>query len=202
MTEDRRVGRSREALHRAMIALVLEKGFEAVTIKDIVERANVGRSTFYAHFAGKEDLLTSEMAELRVLLDRHQAAALARDGGIDRRCLGFSLALFEHARSYRDIYRVLVGERGSAIVMNRLRGLLADLVRDDLAALAPPEAGDPIPRSALVQFVVGGLIAMLIWWTERDATLAPEAVDAMFRCLTVPAVAAALGAGRPGDSAR
>jgi AcrR family transcriptional regulator len=190
MTEDRRIGRSRDALHRAMIALVLEKGFDAVTINDIVERANVGRSTFYAHFDSKEGLLTSGMDGLRTVLARHQQAA---PGGIGQRRLGFSLALFDHARSYRDVYRAMVRERGSTLVMNRLRTLLADLVRDDLAALAPPVDGKPVPRSALVQFVVGALMSMLVWWTDRDTAISPEAVDVLFRRLTIPAVAAALG---------
>ena len=193
MTGDRRSRRSREALHRALIALVLEKGYEAVTINDIVARADVGRSTFYAHFDSKEDLLTSGMAELRTLLMAHQERALAGCGGLDARGLGFSRALFEHVPSYREVYRALVSERGSAIVMNRLSGLLADLVRQDLAAMAPPAESDPVPRSALVQFVVGALTALLTWWTDRKCDLPPASVDTMFRRLTIPAIAAALG---------
>ena len=193
MTADRRIRRSREALHRALIALVLEKGYEAVTINDIVARADVGRSTFYAHFDSKEDLLTSGMAELRTLLLAHQEQALAGSGGFDARSLGFSRALFEHVPSYREVYRALVSERGSAIVLNRLRSLLADLVRQDLAAMAPPAENDPVPRSALVQFVVGALTALLTWWTDRNCDLPSASIDAMFRRLTIPAIAAALG---------
>jgi AcrR family transcriptional regulator len=190
--EDRRVERSRDALHRAALALVQEKGFDAVTIEDIVERANVGRSTLYAHFDGKEGLLTSGLVELRAMLTRHQQAALASGGDLGQRCLGFSAALFEHAADYRPVYRAMAGERGSVIVMNRMRGLLADLVRDDLAALAAPTEGDPLPRSALVQFVVGALVSMLLWWTERDPPLPAAEVDAMFRRLVLPGIAAAL----------
>ena len=56
---DRRVQRTRESLHRALIALMIEKGYDAVTVGDIVDRANVGRSTFYAHYTDKEDLFDS-----------------------------------------------------------------------------------------------------------------------------------------------
>ena len=192
MTADRRVGRSREALHRAAISLVLEKGFDAVTIDDIVQRANVGRSTLYAHFDGKEGLLTSGMTELRAMLARHQQAALASGGTFEQRCLGFTPAFFAHAASYRPVYRAMAGERGAMIVMNRMRGLLTDLVRDDLAALAPPGEDDKLPRSALVQFVVGALVSMLLWWVERDPPPPAEAVDTMFRRLALPAIAAAL----------
>ena len=51
---DRRVQRTRKLLQDALMALILEKGYEAVTIQDIIDRANVGRSTFYAHFLDKQ----------------------------------------------------------------------------------------------------------------------------------------------------
>lgn len=191
---DRRVLRSRDALHRAMIALVLERGYEAVTISDIVARANVGRSTFYTHYQSKEDLLTTEMHDLRALLTARQKAALNASRDREERMLGFSLALFEHAVGYRDVYRVLIGERGVAIVNNRMRALLADLVRQDLAAVMGDTA---VPRSALVQFVVGALMSVLSWWIDRRSNLPPAEVDAIFRRLTIPAIAAAVGEAAP-----
>ena len=54
---DRRAARTRKALHLALLSLILRKGYEATTIQDIVDEANVGRSTFYDHYTGKEDLL-------------------------------------------------------------------------------------------------------------------------------------------------
>jgi AcrR family transcriptional regulator len=189
--EDRRIGRTRQSLHHAMIALVLEKGFEAVTIKDIVERANVGRSTFYTHYASKEDLLTGEMAELRALLSARQREALGRRGGLAERCLGFSGALFEHAKGYRDVYRALLGERGSTVIMSRMRGLLSDLVRQDLAAIARSSGKDIVLRSAVVEFLVGALMSTLAWQAERKAGPSPAEIDRMFRALAIPAIAAA-----------
>ena len=190
--EDRRIARTRDALHKALISLVLERGYEAVTIKDVVNRANVGRSTFYAHYLSKEDLLTAEMAGLRKLLVGRQRIALARSGGVSERSLGFSQALFEHAGDYRDIYRALVGERGASVVIARMRALLTDLVRQELAEIAPRTARRDIPRSALIQFVVGSLISILTWWLDRKSTMAPAEVDAVFRGLTIPGLEAAL----------
>src|SRR5262245_45123225 len=56
---DRRVARTRAMLHQALLALIMEKGYEAISVADICERADVGRSTFYAHFTGKDDLKRS-----------------------------------------------------------------------------------------------------------------------------------------------
>jgi AcrR family transcriptional regulator len=191
-TKDRRVLRTRESLHHALINLVLEKGYEAVTIQEIIERANVGRSTFYLHFTSKEDLLTSGMKDLRNLLMEHQQKALSGTGGIEDRSLGFSRALFEHVHGYRDIYRALVGERSSTIVISRMRTLLTELVREDLAAIGPKNLQEAIPLSVMVDFIVGGLLAVLTWWLDRRAELQPEQVDIVFRSLAIPSISASL----------
>ena len=71
MTEalDRRVRKTREALHSALASLVVAKGYDAVTIQDVLDAADVGRSTFYSHFAGKEALLRSGFDRLRAELE-------------------------------------------------------------------------------------------------------------------------------------
>src|SRR5690242_10979296 len=63
---DRRVNRTRRALKDALTDLILEKGYERVTVGDVLERADVGRSTFYAHFVDKDDLLMAILADLDV----------------------------------------------------------------------------------------------------------------------------------------
>lgn len=180
-----------------MFGLVLERGYEAVSIKDIVERADVGRSTFYAHFSSKDDLLTTGITELRKVLVIRQRVALAEHGDPRERCLGFSRALFEHADGYRDIYRALIGERGSAIMMSRMRGLFAELVTDDLKAVASADSKDSVPRSAIVQFAVGALMSILTWWMDRKTRIPPAEVDMIFRRLTVPGILAALDGAAP-----
>jgi AcrR family transcriptional regulator len=164
-----------------------------VTIKDVVDRANVGRSTFYAHYTSKEDLLTAEIEDLRATLVTEQRAALAGHSSVSARSLGFSRALFEHAQDYRDVYRVLVGERGASIIIGRMRALFTQLLQEELSELLPWTVQDEIPRSALIQFVVGALMSILTWWLEGGSNLKPAQVDAIFRRLTVPAIEAAAG---------
>ena len=62
--QDRRVQRTRTLLTRALMELIVEKGYQAITVQDIIDRANLGRSTFYAHFLDKEDLLMSGLEEV------------------------------------------------------------------------------------------------------------------------------------------
>src|SRR5258707_3194308 len=102
---DRRIPRTKAALQHALTSLILKKDYEAITIQDICDAANVGRSTFYAHYTSKDDLKRKGFEKLRKLLVDRQRDALATAGDIRDRSLGFSLAMFEHAREHVDHYR-------------------------------------------------------------------------------------------------
>ncbi|MBR0756846.1 TetR/AcrR family transcriptional regulator C-terminal domain-containing protein [Bradyrhizobium jicamae] len=182
---DRRVARTRAMLQQAHISLILTKGYEATTVDDICSAANVGRSTFYAHYAGKDDLRRSGLDHLRkALLDRQKAALAQPENGRDRR-LGFSLAMFEHARDHIDLYKALIGGRGGEIALGTIRKILADLVRNELAATTDKTAPDTVPREFAVRYVVGALMAVMTWWLDGGAKLPPDRVDAMFRQLAI-----------------
>src|SRR3989337_1502951 len=94
---DRRAARTQKALHGALMSLILRKGYEAITVQDIIDEADVGRSTFYSHYTGKEDLLRSGFQTLRTELTEAQAAADAKTEKVQDEPLGFSIAMFEHA---------------------------------------------------------------------------------------------------------
>ena len=186
---DRRSVRTRATLQHALNSLILKKGYETITIKDICDAANVGRSTFYAHYTSKDDLKRSGFEPLRKLLVDRQREALARTRDEGSRRLGFSLAMFEHARDHRDHYRVLVGSRGGTVSLGSIRKILSDLVRDELAATSGKNSADSMPRELAVQHVVGAYMAVLTWWLDGGAKLAPQQIDAMFRRLAMKGLA-------------
>src|SRR5712691_1078150 len=102
--------------------------------------------------------------------------------------LGFSLAMFEHARDHIDLYRALVGGRGGAIALGTIRQILSDLVRNELAATVDKKSADVIPRELAVQYVVGAFIAVMTWWLDGGAKLPPHRIDAMFRRLATEGI--------------
>src|SRR5262245_50731577 len=159
---DRRVARTRAMLHEALTALVMEKGYEAITVEDICSRANVGRSTFYCHYTNKDDLMRGGFKHLRDdLLDRPSGAETFQN-----EALAFSLAVFEHARDHTNIHRTLAGGRGGTIAFEMVRETLGDLVRGELKPASDEGARDSVPRELVVQYLVGAFMGVLAWWLD------------------------------------
>jgi AcrR family transcriptional regulator len=177
---DRRAARTQKALHGALMALILRKGYEAITVQNIIDEADVGRSTFYSHYTGKEDLLRGGFQRLRAeLAEAQRAAGSART---DDGPLGFSLAMFRHAGEYTEVYRALVGGRGGVVAINEIRRVLSDIVKKELSGAGKDEA---VPQEVRLQFVVGTFLTILTWWLERRPKLSPTQVDVMFRRLVL-----------------
>jgi AcrR family transcriptional regulator len=186
---DRRSLRTKAMLQHALNSLIQKKDYEAITIKDICDVANVGRSTFYAHYTSKDDLKRRGFDKLRKELVDRQREALATAANEGDRNLGFSLTMFEHARDHVDQYRALVGGRGGAVSLGRIRQILSDLVRDELAATIDKNSADTIPRELVAQYVVGAFMAVMTWWLDGGAKLSPKHIDAMFRRLATGGIA-------------
>ena len=178
---DPRAVRTRARLRTALVTLMAEKGYDAVTVQDILDRAQVGRTTFYAHYLGKDALHEDGFRELERWLT---AEARAASGA---RRLAFSLPMFEHAEAHRKLYRSLVGRRAAAMVQRRIRQLLAAAVR---AELAPEASRLDAPLDLVVEHVVGSYHAVLVWWLDHRTGLSPAQIDAVFRRLTLPTLEA------------
>lgn len=188
--QDRRVQRTQQLLRGALFSLIQEKGFEALSVQDIIDRANVGRATFYAHFDNKEDLLVSGFDGLKASLKERQRGAHSRVRNIDDRVLAFSHELFAHTDEHRNVFRAMVGKRSGAAIQQLLHKMVVDLVREDVKAMATSDRA--IPTEALVQFIAGGLFGLLMCWLDGKMRLSVEEVDALCRRLAIPAVKAAL----------
>jgi len=177
---DRRVRRTQRALREALIQLVKERGWDAVSVRAVCARADVGRSTFYLHFADKEELLVSGFADLRAALRQHAAKANGES-------LAFTSALMEHAREYYPLLKPLVGRKTGLAVQRGFMDVVKDLVTDDLRKgpqLSPAQ-------QIAVSYIAGALWELLHWWLEQRRP--PPAVElaAHFRRLTLPVMRAA-----------
>jgi len=191
LATDRRVQRTRKLLQDALIGMMIEKGYESTTVQDIIDRANVGRATFYAHFADKQTLLASSLEDLRTHLVEHQQRALVQPGDPEARSLGFSLAMLEHARGHLQLWRGIVGRESGALVMQRIHHTIAELAGIDLNALG--FRGTPEQRLLAAEYIAGAFMSVLTWWLDHDATLPPQEVNDIFRRLVMQGLATELG---------
>lgn len=184
---DRRAARSRAKLHEALLCLMAQRSYETITVEDICDRASVSRSTFYSHYAGKDDLIRNWLRQLRELVV-YQATDQAMPG-CPRGGFAFSLTMLEHARDHVHLHKAL-GDRAGTIVQDAIRQILADVIRRELAATACEIAKGAMPRELVVQYVVGAYMAVVRWWLDGGAKLAPQHVDAMFQRLAAEGIAA------------
>jgi AcrR family transcriptional regulator len=183
---DRRVERTQQLIRSALRSLIQERGFEALTVQQIIDRANVGRATFYAHFDNKEDLLASGFDDLRASLKERQRDARARGKSVEEQVFAFSEQLFAHTDEYRDAFHTMVGKQSGAAVQRLVQKILVDLVRDDVKATLGRGERTAVPTEALVQFITGALVGLLMWWMEGTMRLSVADVNALFRKLAIP----------------
>ncbi len=190
---DRRVRKTRSLLQHALQELILEKGYEPITVQDLLDRADVGRSTFYAHFRDKDDLLLSGFEILHAELDRAMAAAGAERAPT---VSDIAQALFRHAEANRRAFRAIWGSRSGEIMIRTARKYLKGRIRDEVGAMLY-RASNPAVLEVVVEFKANALLSLLSWWLDSKSTLSAEDMYELFVTLTRPGIEAALGRSRP-----
>jgi len=184
---DRRVGRTRAALKEALTDLILANGYEGVTVQDVIDRADVSRSTFYAHFVDKDDLLMAILADLEMPgLD--PALWTPED-----QAFGWTRALFDHFGASKRLFKAVGGSQTGSLARRETTRQLEDLVRAELTRLKAARRLDAVRLEAVVRFLVGTFIGFMDWWIrEGNEHLPAEQVDRTFRALVLPGVSRAL----------
>jgi AcrR family transcriptional regulator len=186
--DDRRVRRTRAALRESMILLMTQKGYDAVTVQDVIDHADVGRSTFYAHYSDKADLLGDLLVQLRGMLVPQGST----DPPDRRRPLRFSLEMFRHVSGQRVLLLGLVGPTGTSPVVGHIERMLTDVVRAELDQLAASEGQPRVPLDLIASSVVASFLASLRWWVDTGFARTPENMDALYQAMVAPGVRTAM----------
>jgi AcrR family transcriptional regulator len=185
---DRRVERTRDVLLDSLLALMIERGYERLTIQNLLDRAGVGRATFYAHFESKDELLACSVGRLREWL-----VQAWQDHPGQR--LGFTLPFFQHLASARRMFQMTIARESEVNVERHIRRMLRELVQHDLASSRPGAGQSAVDLAT--QYVVGALWSTIVWWMESAAPLPPEQINALFQRLTFPGLDVTLGEPGP-----
>jgi AcrR family transcriptional regulator len=183
---DRRSARSRELLLGALVSLMQERGFERLTTQNLIDRAGVGRATFYAHFENKEELLAASVDGLRAWLE-----AASRPHAGER--FAFMRPFFEHIASHRAIYRTTFERASEVSVERHIRAMLRELVRADIVAHRTRRQ-DGAAIELATQFVVSTLWAVIVWWMDSGAKQPAAEMHAVFQRLASPGLELTLAA--------
>jgi AcrR family transcriptional regulator len=177
---DRRQKRSREAIFEAFNTLITQKKYSDITVQDITDRANVGRSTFYAHFDTKDALLREMCTDLfnHVVRD-HDAAERTHDfSGEANDANSIITHIFYHMRDNRcNIVGILNGESGS-LFLHFFEQYLIDVFKNELHGKLRQV---DVPEDYLYHQISSGFVSTLNWWIQGGMKQSPETVERYFR---------------------
>ena len=184
---DTRVLRTQRRLREAIVSLIHEKSYPAIAVKEILVRADVGRSAFYAHFSNKDALLASGIEEM---LHATGPRALPTSVGPFGKVLSFSFPVFDYIGRSRHAADAKMGRKGRAIVHQHLRRVLSNKIRDDVRQALHDGDGlkSAIPADLAAEYIVATFILVLNWWVESSSPLSAREVDDVFLRLVGPAV--------------
>jgi len=181
---DRRIQKTQRALREALTTLIGEKPYDDIAVKEILDRANVGRSTFYMHFRDKDELLLSGIHDIIGVLQAPTQSSKEHE-----RILWFSLPVFEYHYQHRHVGSDKIGARGRAILHEHLRkvlaGNIADVFKKEVRA---GRKSGRIPQDLLSGYVASTFVLVLNWWVDHRMPMPPKQIDEVFRGLVSPAV--------------
>jgi AcrR family transcriptional regulator len=179
---DRRVRKTEALLREALGDLIRERRYEDIVVKEILGRANVGRSTFYTHFADKDDLLVSCIEE--ILRSAPEAESVQAAAGPHQDLLWFSPPILRHVERHR----------GTALVEQaHLHDMLAEYVEREMGmALRQRSAPRQAPPDLLARWIASTFVLVLDHWLESAGPISARDADRLFRALVEPSLAAAL----------
>lgn len=188
--KDRRIQKTHNLLREALASLITEKPYDSIVVKEILDRANVGRSTFYMHFRDKDDLLVSGIHDF---LGSLQSPIQPHSLKWQERILWFSLPIFDYHYRHRHSGADRIGRRGRALLHEHLRKALTDLIAELVrqAFRGKRKLARKVPPDLLSEYVASTFVLVLNWWLEGGSPLAPKEINDSFRTLVLPTLAAA-----------
>lgn len=183
---DRRVRKTIGLLREALHALMTEKPYDRIAVKEILDRANVGRSTFYTHFRDKDDLLASS---IEGIVRAARSTVRPSSGTWQERMLWFSLPLFEYHERHRASNRIAMPDSARAALHAHLYDALVGIISEGANSdLRDSRLGrTKVPSMLVIQTIASTFVRVFDWWLEQRKLNAVEA-NTIFRSLILPSL--------------
>lgn len=189
---DRRIQRTRALLHRSLMDLLGENGYDSISIQAITDHANLARATFYLHYTDKDELLIECMEELvdqfiqRISMIPVESWAL-RDGAP-------LVQVFEYAEEQAQLYRIIMSSKVGMDVSRRLHTLIASNTKRVLESQIIEKGVVPLlDLDFICNYFAGSLLSLVFWWLENDMPYSAETLANMVRQISLYGRANAMG---------
>lgn len=191
---DRRIQRTRELLQKSLIDLIGERGYDSITIQDIVDRANVARTTFYVYYGSKEDLFLS--CHETILREFNSGSLyphpLSREELLSPETPPGMIVAYQHLEDARTRLSLIFQSKDGPLILRRIRDWSAQEIEANLR-VAVDEADSTIPFDLLATYLAGAQIALVQWWLEKRQPHTAENLAQTFHRLQRAAIRDALG---------
>ena len=175
---EQRKQRTRHRLMQAASELLVEKGFEATTVQDVTDRADVGRGTFYIHFTDKDDIVGALLHEHTLVLTQQLYARVEAETFPRREYISW-LIFFETAQRTQAVIQALVNGRVSYGLNRRLMDLVTSVYEDNLKVKRFSAELD-LPADFMARYAAGAIMEVMIWWLTTPNTYTPEQLADLF----------------------
>jgi AcrR family transcriptional regulator len=175
---DRRVRKTRQQLGNALVTLILEKGYDAITIKDISDRADVAHATFYRHYRDKDELLTQKLEEVV-----QQIEAFTREPNLEN---AEGYLIFKHAQENSALYQILLSSQGATYVRKRIKETIATNVLKTCKPLRLARKG-LIPSKIAAHHIAGSMLLLIEWWLDQNMPYPPHQMAKIYGKLIIDA---------------
>lgn len=179
--KDRRSTRTQRSLSEALVELIKEKRFDEITVQNVIDRADVGRSTFYSHFRDKEDLFQKDWERFLDGFAQHIDWEKAGAGQFVP-----VVYLFRHLQDFQPFYKSLVRSQKTDHLFKSGLTYLSQKIGTALTSRLRGKSAPPIPIPILANYLACELFALLKWWLDHDMPYPPERMDEIFHRLVTP----------------
>ncbi|HOF27928.1 MAG TPA: TetR/AcrR family transcriptional regulator [Anaerolineaceae bacterium] len=180
--DDRRIQRTRKALRDALHSLVLDRGYDDLSVQDITDKANLGRATFYLHYREKDELLEDLLREFSESFAQRYGSKV---NYADRKVVQ---AMFEYAENHYDFYRIMTIGKGGLAGIRKLRAILQESYSQFLDGIETEAGGKfGVPRDFLDSYQANAIMSTIFLWLEQDMPYPPAEMADMYLKLASPA---------------
>jgi AcrR family transcriptional regulator len=182
---DRRIQKTLQLLEGALTALIAEKEYDDITVQEILDRANVGRSTFYAHFENKDQLLGSLLMHLNERFDEGIRQLSAGEKTLSENSDHMPLRVLQFVEQNHRLFKAMLVHQGHGAGSRLFHDYLLVLTREHIRLMLQHKRCDTHLLELATHYYASAFIGALVWWLEEDMVYSAEEVAQMINQLTL-----------------